>query len=251
MTSILVGAIVLVMLLFGTVIFISFFSEEFLALQNIAEERLNKQKDKVDIRDEEDANIASNSDDVCDLRFTFRGIIHDRDFEFFSADDSFFTDERFIYIDNDQGISNWEILTGQPHLDPVDYTWFCEFTDPLASFSWTQQTSNDLTPLSFALGNEVTAGEVIRFKFFMDSKTNGNRAFDFDGIGLNEPFQGSTTLPIGSEFPIAWQFSVKLEGITNDHYTMDFWNEDYSVNNRNANHHFTENVCRANFATCD
>lgn len=248
--GLLIWAIVIIGMLFGSVFFISFFSDEILNFQAIAEERLNKQKDIPDVRDVDDANIASNSDDVCDIRIIFRGIIHDRDFEFFSADASFFTDERFIYIDNNQGISNWDILTGQPNLDPVDYTWFCDFTDPLASFSWTQQTADDLTPLAFVLGEEQTAGEVVRFKFFLESKTNGDRAFDFDGLGLNEPFQGSTTLPIGSEFPFTWQFSVKLEGITNDHYTMDFFNEDFSVNNRNVNHHFTEDICRASFATC-
>lgn len=239
-------------LLISVVVILSFFGDQISQIQDSAQERLNKQNDIADIRDSDDANVSTNSQNVCDLRITFQGIMNDRDLEFFSADASFFNDERFVYIDNDQGISNWEILTGQPKLDPVNYEWFCDFVDPISALSWSIRTSNDLTPFEFVLGEEQTNAEIIRFKFFLESKTDApKRGFDFDGIGLNEPFQGSQTLPIGSEFPYNYQYSVMIEGITHDHYTMDFWNEDFSVNNRSVNFHFTEDICRAGFATCD
>lgn len=249
MPSLLGIAFFVIVLVFGFVIFTSFFGEQISTLQQQAQERLDKQNDVPDIRDDEDANKALRGSDVCDLRINLHGLINDGRLN--DSGGSFFTDEKFIYL-NDGSIFWTQLLAGIEPDDSsaIDYQWFCEFDDPLASYSWSLKTSNDLTPLDFAIGDETTAGETIRFKFFLEAFDDGDRAFDFDGRGLSEPFQFSTKLPTGSKFPFNWNMSIKLEGVTHDNYDMQYWNENYEVNDKTVNKVFHYDLCRVGFKEC-
>lgn len=224
------------------------FSEEFEKIQLQAQERLEKQKDVPDTHDEDDANFAEHDGDVCDLRITFRGFINDENLVDFGQSD--FNDEKFVYMND--GSTFWQALAGiQTNNEPaISYKWFCDFGDPLATFAWDAKTGNDLSPLDFAVGDEITSGETIRFKWFMESKLDGDRGFDFDGLGLNDPFQGSTTLPSGKPFPFDFQVSVKIEGITSDSYDMSYWSDENKINNENLGHRFHYDLCRDGISDC-
>lgn len=251
MASIMGVGIFLVIVVFGGILFVSYFSDQIEELQALAQERLNKQKDIPDERDKDDANVASRDSDVCDLRVTFVGYIND-EYIFEALPFSAFHDDRFLVMGDVESEHFGFVPFGSNPTDIsiIDYEWFCEFDDPLATFSWISKTSDDLTTFDLTLGNEETAGETVRFKFFLTSKTDGKRAFDFDGVGLNEPFQGSEVLPFGSNFPFNFRVSVLLEGVTHDHYDLEYWSEDYVINDKDTAHRFHYDLCRSGFADC-
>jgi len=99
-----------------------------------------------------------------------------------------------------------------------------------------------------ALGVSDVSGEVVRVNFIGSSVTRP--AFnlyspDFPSLGIEEsPFTKSATFDEGSNFPIQYRIKLILVDVTEDNYNIEFWFDDYLVNNKPVGTFFTKAICK-------
>ncbi len=94
------------------------------------------------------------------------------------------------------------------------------------------------------VGSAETNGETIRMMFQAESLNTGKLMLDKNAFGLdNKPFQASIDLPFGSDFPYNYIISTRLQDVTEDDYTLMFWNDVYPQNNLDPGFRFEYFIC--------
>lgn len=112
----------------------------------------------------------------------------------------------------------------------------------------TQEGLDELALLAF--GASETAGELIIVNFVGFSKTQGatdKQLFspELPGKGtFDQPFTKSKKLGEGADFPVSYTIQTTLKDVTEDDYSIFFWDDKYKQNGEPVGHMFEIAVCK-------
>ena len=149
------------------------------------------------------------------------------------------------------------IATPSHSPDVINYQWFCKgeastlsllgfvfednfrrYGDSLATTLALTETKNDLT---------------IRFHITGESKTNGleltGTERERSTIQLLE-FSGKQDFSSSVSFPLEFNIPIYIYNVVEDNYVLDYWSEEFVLNDRNVGHHFKYTMCKSGLSSC-
>jgi hypothetical protein len=221
-------------------------------------------KDKVDTGNEQDdpsLDKVGNTVDktgtrLCDLEINFLGAVSGD-----ALSDS-------INLWHGNHLADNHPLVSSGFLDPrvIEYKWKCpELDTQPANLSWIESLQFDLMSvvpnadisdnvfegeqLIFESAYTVQSPKKVRFHITGESITND---YDFVGIQRNSlvteqsngPFSKSQSLSAGTTLPAAYDIRLYIDDVVEDDYIMEFWNEEWRVNDKNTGTHFDYTICK-------
>lgn len=155
----------------------------------------------------------------------------------------------------EESAGRYGCITGINPLPPFDRVEICNLTlVDLLSWNLNKNTKEAIDELSLlALGGTTTDKEVIRVNFVGKSLTNQGKFLFTPATakGTEEnPFTKSFTLPSGSDFPYSYRIELTLSDVTEDNYTIEFWDEDYVQNDKPTGYVFEKKLCKPGLNSC-
>jgi len=227
--AVIIGAVVILSMLgIGA----SFFE----GIQASIQEQQDQQNDSADPDNARVANLAKDTGTrVCDLKLEFVGAITD----------DLTSDDRKIFMGD--GVSIFDTIKRDNSV--IRYQWSNCGELSLASFFATLSFNAEKLALNSIFSN-TSDGEVVRFKFCGNSIANGKSLYSPNAPSPVCPFQDQITLSVGAKFPIAFRVPVFLEDVTEDSYYIEYWNDNFQVNDQPVGKRFQYNLCKPGLDSC-
>ena len=142
-----------------------------------------------------------------------------------------------------------------PDHDPavIHYQWFCKgeasplsllgfvFEDNFRKFGQTlalTETKNDIT---------------IRFHVTGESKSNGLELTGTERENSTTQllkFSGKQDFGSGISFPLEFNIPIYIYNVVEDNYILDYWTQEFELNDRNPGHHFKYTMCKSGLSSC-
>jgi len=223
----------------------SMFSDAFADFQKEIEDRIKDQNDQVPPEVDDVGNFAEDTGTrVCNLKIEFVGSISGQSF----------SDDIKIWHGSQSAFGG--LITEKHDSNVINYRWWCQdagFNQATLLDMLNFVAQDKLNDLQLSLANLLRTTEDIELRFWLtgESKNTGNRLVGSktpDGTVNLLKFSDKETIPEGIDFPIDYGVPVYLYKVTEDDYTISWWNEEYISNDRNVNHKFSYTLCKpANF----
>ncbi len=243
---ILVASIILILSIMG--IGGSFFDK----LNASIEDRIRVQNAQADPDIKNTGNFAIDTGTrVCDLRLDFVGSV--------SANSLVVTGGISLW----QGSFAFDFITGDLHnINVVEYKWLCPQIGltqtnwfELMENSWLSYVGNPPIQTFASLEQQnILDGLIdddIRIWWFFEGTSNNNgknliaRSEDKLSSPLHDgAFSNFQVIRAGTISPSEFKVTVWLYDLTEDDYSIEFWNPDFPVNNKRVNHHFFIDICK-------
>lgn len=231
-------------LLIVGIIAYSMFGDAFDNFITALDERVAEQKDQADPSVQDVGNFADDTGTrVCNLKVEFVG----------SAEGIPLSDDIRIF----QGSGFIGIFPPTHDTSIIKYRWFCSDAGVnqasfLDMFSFVAQ--DKLSNLGEELNLSATKTQIeVRFHFTATSLTNGNRMIasqTSDGNVNLLQFSDKQILGANLSFPITVNVPVFLYKVTEDDYNIQFWNEEFKINDKPVGHRFSYNLCVPDKTSC-
>lgn len=244
--GIIAGIFLLIVLLFGIMIFVTFFGDAIQNWQNQLES-LEKERASVQNPPPNESGPIKTGDVLCNLKLNLVGSISgqyfNNDIEFHHG--SFQTEPSVFFntLDHDPSV--------------IKYKWYCPEGPNKASLLDYMSLFGEikLEEMSLALANvnaERDAGATIKYWWHVigtnqdtgETMTGKLRTSDPDAQRVSEFFK-SGILRQGTPLPSSYNVEITIIDVIEADYDLEFWNPDWEVNDRSPNFHFNYAVCKS------
>lgn len=241
-----VALVALVILIIVGIIAFSIFGSAFTDFQKQLADKQRIEDTQDEPEPEEVGGTPEETDVLCNLRIEFVG----------SAQGELLDDKVTLHHGSFQANTPENVLGFRGHDTAVaHYKWFCPEGVNEASLLdlmgfhaganlqqanlqlahiWTQQVDVDIfinfDGFSLTSGSQLTACE---------------KGVGCDVSDKNLEFSGRDTILQGTEFPYAYSVPIYLYDVIEDDYRIDFWSEDFRMNDKPVNSKFKYTVCKA------
>ncbi len=222
-------------LLIAFVISFSVFGGAWEKVFEALDEQRERQNDQADPSIANSGNLAKDTGTrVCNLKIN---VVGSASGVIFSDDLKLFVGDFGLFANHDKSI--------------IRYQWYCTGLPSTASwFSfYGEKAISDLEQQNL-LRSE---GQTIRIKLDGESKTTGKllvgKQSENSNVLINQ-FQDITEIPQGAEFPVGWNVRIFLYDVTEDDYNIEFWSEDFRINDQPVSTHIKYDLCRPSKTSC-